>query len=359
MKRSLLRQQASRPIVSNVIRTLLFLSAATGICILLRMIDNRDTYVPMLFILFVFLVARYTDGFWYGVGASLAGVLLVNYLFTYPYFNFNFTLAGYPITILCMLVVSTATSMLTTQNKRQEQIRIEAEKEKTRSNLLRAVSHDLRTPLTSILGAISAVIEKVKILGSEERLNLLHDAQDDARWLIKMVENLLTITRIDADENARLYKEPEAVEELIASAAAKHRKRFGEPPLSVSIPSELLMVPMDAVLIEQVITNLLENAVLHAKGANRIMLSVRREDSNAVFEVSDNGAGIPEKLLPHIFDGYFRQNYEEEGDSKRNMGIGLSVCETIVRAHNGTMSAFNKEGGGAVFRFVLPLGEEY
>ena len=96
MKRSLLRQQASRPIVSNVLRTLFFLTVATGICILLRMIDNRDTYVQMLFILFVFLVARYTDGFWYGVGASLAGVLLVNYLFTYPYFNCVPSLKAFP-----------------------------------------------------------------------------------------------------------------------------------------------------------------------------------------------------------------------------------------------------------------------
>ena len=358
MKRSLLRQQASRPIVSNVIRTLLFLSAATGICILLRMIDNRDTYVPMLFILFVFLVARYTDGFWYGVGASLAGVLLVNYLFTYPYFNFNFTLAGYPITILCMLVVSTATSMLTTQNKRQEQIRIEAEKEKTRSNLLRAVSHDLRTPLTSILGAISAVIENDKILGSEERLNLLHDAQDDARWLIKMVENLLTITRIDADENARLYKEPEAVEELIASAAAKHRKRFGEPPLSVSIPSELLMVPMDATLIEQVLINLMENAVLHAEGATEIELRIRREGDLAQFSVLDNGAGIEPAVLPKLFEEMFPHAGELRGDGRRSMGIGLSVCMSIVRAHGGTMKAKNRATGGACVSFVLPMGEE-
>ena len=352
------REQSLRSILINIVCTLFFLTAAMGLCIFLRMIDQSGSYVSMIFILSVFLVARYTDGFIYGILASLAGVLLVNYMFTYPYLKFNFTLAGYPITILCMLAVSTATSMLTTQNKNQELIRIEAEKEKTRSNLLRAVSHDLRTPLTSILGAISTVMENDAILTREERLGLLHDAEEDASWLIKMVENLLTITRIDTDERARIYKEPEAVEELIASAVSKYRKRYQTPKLSVRIPEDLLMVPMDAVLIEQVISNLLEIAVLHAKGADQILLSVTRQGEYAVFSVEDNGEGIPEKVLPHVFDGYFKQEYEDNGDSKRNMGIGLSVCNTIVRAHNGTMSAYNEQEGGAVFSFALPLGEE-
>ncbi|PWM23992.1 MAG: hypothetical protein DBX44_05115 [Oscillospiraceae bacterium] len=123
------REQSLRSILINIVCTLFFLTAAMGLCIFLRMIDQSGSYVSMIFILSVFLVARYTDGFIYGILASLAGVLLVNYMFTYPYLKFNFTLAGYPITILCMLAVSTATSMLTTQNKNQELIRIEAEKE--------------------------------------------------------------------------------------------------------------------------------------------------------------------------------------------------------------------------------------
>ncbi len=359
MRFSSLMLSSTRSVWVNLLRTFIFLGAATGICFSILMIDG-NAYVSMVFILSVFLTARYTDGFWYGVGASLVSVLMVNYLFTYPFLNFNFTLSGYPLTILCMLVVSTVTSMLTSQNKNQESIRIEAEKEKTRSNLLRAVSHDLRTPLTSILGAISAVADNDEVISREERLGLLGDAQEDARWLIKMVENLLTITRIDADESAEIYKEPQAVEEVIASAVSKYRKRFTTPLLTVKIPSELLMVPMDAVLIEQVVSNLLENAVLHGKGADRIELEVYRENHNAIFEVRDNGAGIPANVLPHVLEGYFKKSYEESGDCKRNMGIGLSVCNTIVRAHSGTMSAFNKQGGGgAVFRFALPLGEEF
>ncbi|MEG2083909.1 MAG: ATP-binding protein [Oscillospiraceae bacterium] len=118
------------------------------------------------------------------------------------------------------------------------------------------------------------------------------------------------------------------------------------------------MIPMDAVLIEQVVTNLLENVALHATGATLIRLSVTREGDNAVFEVRDDGCGIAPEALPHIFDGYLSSKNEDTVDSKKSMGIGLSVCYTIVRAHGGVMTAHNSEEGGAVFRFTLPLEKE-
>lgn len=334
----------------------ILLSAAV-LCFALQVFDFDTNSGAVIFILAVFLVARITEGYFYGIAASFCAVLLVNFLFTYPYYRFNFTLAGYPVTIVCMLAVSVTTSTLTTRAKRSAEARLEAEREKTRSNLLRAVSHDLRTPLTSILGASSAILENDGALTREERLALLQDVRDDAQWLIRMVENLLTITRMDDSGGARVVKAPEAGEEILEAAVAKFKKQLPQWRVSVRAPEEFLMIPMDAVLIGQVLMNLMENAAHHGIGADRIDVSLERRGNSAVFTVQDNGCGIDPALLPRIFES--RPASGSGGDSKRNMGIGLSVCYTIIRAHNGTMEAENKPEGGAVFRFSLPLEEEY
>lgn len=333
--------------------------AAAILCLLLRLIDDSDGYVSMIFLLAVLVISRITDGYFYGILASVVGVFGVNYAFTYPYLAFNFSISGYPITFISMLLVSVITSAMTTQIKQQEKLRADTEKEKMRGNLLRAVSHDLRTPLTSIVGATGAMIENDDMLTSEERKELLSEVKEDAEWLIRMVENLLSITRIGGEE-AKINKEPEAVEEIVAESVRKFKKQFPGQTVSVSVPDELLMVPMDAILVEQVIINLLENAVLHGKGATKIQLTVRRTLSDAVIEVRDNGVGIKEEVFPHLFDGYFRQQSSNGNtDSKRNMGIGLSVCMSIVKAHGGMMGAENLPEGGAQFRFTLPLGGEH
>ncbi len=334
------------------------LLCATALCFVLRLIESGTNHVSMIFVLAVFLIARFTKGYFYGIVASLIGVLAVNYIFTYPFFEFNFTISGYPVAMLCMLAVSMITSALTSKAKSNETIRIEVEKEKTRSNLLRAVSHDLRTPLTCILGATSAIIENDDMLTKTERINLLSEVKEDAQWLIRMVENLLAITRIDGENSAKIVKKQEAAEELVSDTVTKFKKHFPSREVTVSVPDELLMVPMDAVLIEQVLINLMENTVLHGETADKIYLSVTRTGSEAIFEVRDNGVGISAEALPHIFDGRLRKNIEPVADSKRNMGIGLSVCNTIIGAHGGILRAENASGGGAIFRFSLPLKED-
>lgn len=344
--------------VRDTLTTVLILCLTMVICLLLRGFDQSNYYVSMLYVLGVFLIARSTNGYVYGIISSCISVLLVNYFFTYPYFRFNFTLTGYPITIVSMLAVSVTTSALTSQAKHSAEARLETEREKTRSNLLRAVSHDLRTPLTGILGASSAILENDENLTKEERLQLVQDIQDDAQWLIRMVENLLAITRVDAQGDTRLVKIEEPGEEVLEAAVAKFRKQHQNWQLTIHFPEELVMIPMDAVLIEQVLMNLLENVVDHGKGADRIYVSLEREGEKAVFTVQDNGSGIDPAVLPQIFSGHLSSNYGRAGDSKRNMGIGLSVCNTIVRAHNGTMEAKNVKEGGAMFRVVLPLEEK-
>jgi two-component system sensor histidine kinase KdpD len=308
----------------------------------------------MIFVLVVVLVARLTDGYAYGAAASFVGVVCVNYIFTYPYWEFNFTISGYPLTFFTMLSVSLIVSALTSQIKRQEQLRVETDRETMRANLLRAVSHDLRTPLTSIVGSASAILENDALLPPQQKTALLRNVRSEAQWLIRMVENLLSITRM-GDGTARLSKELEAAEEVLSSVAGKFQQRFPGIQLTLTAPREALFVPMDAILIEQVLMNLLENAAAHGQ-SSAILLSAERQSAGAVFTVRDNGLGIPEEILPEIFSPALPSKLHA-GDDRRNMGIGLSVCSSIVKAHGGSMSACNVREGGAMFRFTLPMEE--
>ena len=333
----------------------IILSCAFGLCNLLRLAGSSDGFASPIFVLAVLLVSRLTTGYLFGLIASLLGVVCVNFVFTYPYWAVNFTLSGYPLTFLTFLVVSIMTGTLTAQAKQRERLRAENEKEKMRANLLRSVSHDIRTPLTAILGATSAVLENPE-MSPEDRSILLEDVRDDAQWLIRVVENLLSITRIGSDQ-ASIAKSPEAAEEVLGEAARKFRRRFPQVSVSVTAPESLLMVPMDPILIAQVLSNLLENAVLHGGTTTAISLSVQKEGDFARFSVRDNGRGIPESALPTLFDGTMKHSETPTSDGKRNMGLGLSVCLAIVRAHGGTMEAHNLETG-AEFTFCLPLNLE-
>lgn len=330
------------------------LSAAALLCVLLRTADKSDVYVSMIFLLAVLITARITRGYLYGIVASFAGVVLVNYVFTYPYFAFNFTISGYPLTFISMLVASLTTSAMTTQIKEQERIRREAEMEKMRGNLLRAVSHDLRTPLTSIIGSSSAILDGPAALPPQAQRRMIEDIREDAEGLLRMVENLLSITRING-EAARIKAQPEAVEEVVAESVRKFKKRFPALPVSIRLPDEMLMARMDPILIEQVIVNLLENVVMHAQGASRAELTVERRGDECVLSVLDDGCGIPQSAMPHLFDGYLTRAEHPLSDATRSMGIGLSVCMSIVRAHGGTLRAENRPSGGAALRFTLPI----
>lgn len=331
--------------------------SAMGACYLMRLVDSSGEFATLIFVMAVLLISRLTTGYLFGLSASALGVVLVNFLFTYPYQALNFTIAGYPLTFLTMLVVSIITCALTTQIKQQEKLRLENEKEKMRANLLRSVSHDIRTPLTSIVGAASTILENPDSLSQQEKLTLLQDVREEGQWLIRIVENLLSVTRIGG-EQTRITKVPEAAEEVMGAAVRKFRKRFPSIQVSVAVPDTLLMVPMDAILIEQVLANLLENAAIHGKTTSKIWISVRQEEDHALFSVQDNGCGIPENQLATLFSGTQHRSEETPGDKKRNMGLGLTVCRSIVHAHGGSMGAGNRPEGGAEMIFRLPLSEE-
>ncbi|TGE35143.1 sensor histidine kinase KdpD [Desulfosporosinus fructosivorans] len=233
----------------------------------------------------------------------------------------------------------------------QHRILLESEKEKMRSNLLRAISHDLRTPLTGILGASSAILENRLDLQTHDKL--VTDIKEDSQWLIRMVENLLSVTRIN-EGTMNVAKAPEAAEEIVAEAISRIRKRFSDQKISVRVPDELLMVPMDGTLIEQVLINLIENAIKHSPEDSVIEVKVEKSGGHAVFEVIDNGNGIAEQDFPYLFESYI-PNGQRSSDSSRGMGIGLTICMSIIKAHHGKMEAANKKTGGAIFRFTLPL----
>lgn len=345
----------SKSIIRNSLITIGILAFAAVFCFWIQGFSESDTHVPLLFVLAVVLVSRFTEGYVYGILASMIAVVGVNYVFTYPYFEINFSLTGYPLTFLAMLAVATVVSALTTQIKEKEQIRLEVEKEKMRGNLLRAVSHDIRTPLTSIVGATSLLLENGDELPDEKKKEFISDIRSEAQWLIRIVENLLSITRIGDDSTgAKIHKEEEMLEEIIGSAVLKFKKRFSEVEVIIELPDQLVMVPMDGILVEQVLVNLLENAVLHGKTTSKIKIVVEEEDEKVTVSVEDDGQGIKEALLPRIFSGSMQSEDGTESDAKRNMGIGLSVCRTIVKAHKGNMKAENKEKGGARFTFWLP-----
>lgn len=339
--------------------TLLLLSAAAMVCFVLRSIDENGSFTLLIFVLSVAVISRFTEGYFWGVFSSLFGVICVNFVFTFPFWAFNFTLTGYPLTFLSMLAVSLIISAMNTKIKKQERLRTEAEREAMRANLLRAMSHDIRTPLTSIVGNTSAILENGDSLSPDQTRELLRDVNEDAQWLIRMVENLLSITRISGEQTA-ISKEYEAAEEIIAVSVHKFKKRFKKDSvhISVEVPEDVLLVPMDATLIQQVILNLMENAVLHGEGTSELRLSVEQVGDKACFAVSDNGQGIPQEKLATLFDGSLSGEKSGGFDMKKNMGIGLSVCQTIVKAHGGRITAENRPEGGAQFRFYLPIKEE-
>lgn len=338
---------------SDILFTALILVGSFAVNLVIRYTFESQALIPMIVVFGVFLVSLKTKGYLLSIITAILSVVAVNFAFTYPYYSFRDLLTGENIfSAIIMLVIAIVTSTLNTALRLQEAVQAESEKEKLRANLLRAISHDLRTPLTSIYGATSTIVENYDELNREQQLKLLGEVQEDSEWLIRMVENLLSVTRID-EKTVQLIKSPTVLEELIDAVLVKFRKRYPNQTVQVSIPDEFVVIPMDALLIEQVLTNLLENAVLHADRMTELSLTVRLEGGKAVFEVADNGCGLQTENLADLLTGYLEKLSAPADGRRNNMGIGLSVCSTIIRAHGGEMQAENRKGGGAVFRFAL------
>lgn len=316
-----------------------------------------DEQVNTTVVFGVFLISMVTQGYFWGVAAAFIGTLMINYAFTFPYFQLDFIIPTNLYSAIVMIVISVLTSTLTTKVKHQEAVKAESRLERMRANLMRAVSHDLRTPLTTIYGSATALLDEGENMTDDQRRTILKGIKADAEWLTRMVENLLSVTRIDAGQ-LQIQKVPTVLEELIDESVRKFKSRYPDQELELRLPEELVLIPMDPMLICQVIINLLENGVQHARGMTRLSLEARVAGDEALFQVTDDGCGIPPEDLERIFTGQHHRQEPTADGRKRNFGIGLSVCATIIAAHQGRIWAETPKGGGARFCFTLGLEEQ-
>lgn len=249
---------------------------------------------------------------------------------------------------------------LSDERRRME---VRMEKERLRSNLLRTISHDLRTPLTSISGDADMLLHSEGALSPDQRRRMLGDIHDDAQWLIALVENLLSITRID-EGSVRVSMQPELVADVVGEALQHVDRRAGERRLSVEVGDDLLMANMDARLVVQVVVNLVNNAVEHTQPGGRIAVAARAVAGpggaqQVRVSVTDDGPGVPEQARSHLFDLFYNgpggtAPGSAGGDHRRGMGLGLSLCRSIVELHGGVLDVRNVSPHGSEFWFTLP-----
>ncbi len=238
-------------------------------------------------------------------------------------------------------------------NEAAERARVAVETERTRSTLLAAVSHDLRTPLASITGAAGALATSGATLDEERRRALIVSIRDESERLGRLVTDLLDLTRIEASGFA-VAKEWYPLEEIVVAALGRVRPRLVGRDVRLSLPNDVLLVSVDGVLLEQVVSNLLENAAKHTPAGTAVEVRVELEPDTVVLEVLDRGPGIPAGEERRVFDRFYRLPAARDVEGS---GLGLALCRAIVQAHGGTIVAENRPGGGAVFRFRLPRGE--
>ena len=333
----------------------------------------------LVFTLAVALISYLTRGYLYGVVASVIGAFFTNYYFMAPYAEFSLSRVGYPVATLSMLIISAMVCALTSRVKRQKEeamrreqstkqlydlneklnqekavIQLQSDRERIRGNILRAVSHDLRTPLTTISGSASVLMASPDT--AQANLPLLEDIKNEADSLITMVENLLSITRIQ-DGRLQMNKQEEMLEEVAGEAVLTTLRRFPQAGVEMELTDELLYFTMDSVLIKQVLVNLLENAIRHSGSPKGIRMILSCREDRAVVEIRDRGRGLPEEVLKAVREGKAVPR-DQSGDSTRGMGIGLAVCGSIIKAHNGTLTAENDPEGGALFRIELPMAAQ-
>ncbi len=289
---------------------------------------------------------------------------------------------------------------------------IDAETERLRSNLLRSISHDLRTPLTSIIGSSSTILENYDYVDEDIKKELLKNIYEDASWLARSVENIISITRVD-EGRLEVKKNLEVVEEIVEESifivkkfSNKHNiivdipdnviiinvdgllieqviinlidnamrytpdnseikvkvmkienYVYFEVEVIVDIPDNVIIINVDGLLIEQVIINLIDNAMRYTPDNSEIKVKVMKIENYVYFEVEDNGYGLKDEDIDHIFDRFYSKTNRKSLE-KRGIGLGLSICKSIIEAHDGEIEAFNNKLGGATFRFKIPCEEE-
>jgi K+-sensing histidine kinase KdpD len=296
----------------------------------------------------------------FGIGPSLFTAALTSlgfdFFFIPPLYAFELTDMKNAVTFLIMFAVAGTISGLGVRMRRQQAAtrarELQIETERLRSSLLSAVSHDLKTPLATIFGAGTELLRDGHRLGNSSRDHLARAIVEEAGRLNHLVTNLLEVTRLEAG-TIELHKRAEAVEEVIESALGRVRGRLGERRVHTAVPEEVPMVPMDSVLVEQVLVNLLENAIRYSPDASPIDITVSQTNGSAAIELCDRGQGVRPAERDRLFEKFYRGTEHAKGDG--GVGLGLTICRAIVQAHGGTIVIENRSGGGAKVRFTLPL----
>ncbi len=239
--------------------------------------------------------------------------------------------------------------------REKEEAAVLAKNEQLRANLLRSISHDLRTPLTSISGNADTLLHSYNVLDEQTRKQIFTDIYDDAQWLTGLVENLLSITKI-ADGSVKLRLSDQVVDDIVSEALRHIDRRSAEHHITVDCGDEPLLVRVDAGLIVQVLINLVNNAVKYTPAGSNIRITAIPRENMAEICVSDNGPGIPDELKERVFEMFFTGG-NPIGDSRRSLGLGLTLCQAIIHAHNGEMTLKENSPHGCIFSFTVPLSE--
>ena len=352
--------------LSDITKSCTILVLSTCIGMLFRHLGFDEANIITVYVLGVLLTSVTTSHRIYSLISSIVSVLVFNFLFTEPQFTLKAYDKGYPVTFLIMFLSALLTSSLAEKLKAQalENERTAREKERAanlakneqlRANLLRSISHDLRTPLTSISGNASNLLSNGSSFDEETKNQLYQDIYDDSMWLISLVENLLSVTRLD-EGRLNLNLTDDLVEDVITEAIAHVNRKSTEHSVTVQNMDDYLLARMDAKLMVQVIINIVDNAIKYTPKGSHIVIKSMKEDGKALISIADDGSGIPDEMKDRVFDMFY-SGANSIADSRRSMGLGLSLCRSIVNAHGGTITLSDNVPHGAVFTIVLPAVE--
>ena len=239
--------------------------------------------------------------------------------------------------------------------REKEETEILAKNEKMRANLLRAISHDLRTPLTSISGNADNLLSNGESFDEDTKQQIYKDIYNDSVWLTNLVENLLSVTRLE-DGNMKLNKSAELMDEIIAEALNHINKSGIEHKIEIYENDDIVLVDVDARLIVQVIINIVDNAIKYTPKCSKITISTQKHDKMLSVSIADNGKGIEDDIKDKVFEMFYT-GANKIADSRRSLGLGLALCKTIISAHGGEIAVSDNTPHGAVFTFTLPVKE--
>ena len=319
----------------------------------------RAAFAPLPNLSMIFLVAVLFAAVRFGmrpaIFASVASFLAYNFFFIDPIYTFRIAEAHEFLALAMFLVVAITTSALAGRARDHARVadkaRAEAEVERVRNTLLASISHDFRTPLASILGSATSLIDFRDKLDAPAQADLLAHIKEEAEGLNGMVGNLLAITRIDASalEVRRDWIDLREIAERVVTAA---RKRGATQTLRQALPADLPLVRADAILIEQALTNVVGNAVLYTSPDTQILVDAAAGSQIVSLRVTDDGPGISAELLPRVFDKFARQR---RADRRQGTGLGLAIAKGIVEAHGGSIAAESPVSNGRGTRIVMTL----